>query len=141
MNKKKLNNNGFSLVELIIVIAIMAVLVGVLAPQYVRYVEKSKVSTDIQLADSLKGAMEAAYIDPSITVNPGASGNISSVTGTLDAYWTDVMATMGVADGPALNAKLKSKGAATSGLSYTFDSTTGAITVSFTHDGTTETVQ
>ena len=33
-NEKKMNNKGFSLVELIIVIAIMAVLIAVLAPQY-----------------------------------------------------------------------------------------------------------
>lgn len=33
MKKEKMNDKGFSLVELIIVIAIMAVLVVVLAPQ------------------------------------------------------------------------------------------------------------
>ena len=43
---KKTNNKGFSLVELIIVIAIMAILVGVLAPQYMKYVEKSRISAD-----------------------------------------------------------------------------------------------
>ena len=41
MNKKQksLTNKGFSLVELIIVIAIMAVLVGVLAPQFIKYLK------------------------------------------------------------------------------------------------------
>jgi len=45
---KKMNNKGFSLVELIIVVAIMAVLVGVLAPQYIKYLDKSKVGADKQ---------------------------------------------------------------------------------------------
>ena len=43
---KKRKNGGFSLVELIIVIAIMAVLVGILAPQYLSYMHKAKVAAD-----------------------------------------------------------------------------------------------
>lgn len=46
MKKENMNNKGFSLVELIIVIAIMAILIVVLAPQYLKYVEKSRVSSD-----------------------------------------------------------------------------------------------
>lgn len=49
MKKEKMNDKGFSLVELIIVIAIMAVLVVVLAPQYLKYVERSRNSTDCEL--------------------------------------------------------------------------------------------
>ena len=44
--KEKRGNGGFSLVELIIVIAIMAVLVGILAPQYLSYMHKAKVAAD-----------------------------------------------------------------------------------------------
>ena len=44
--QKTLTNKGFSLVELIIVVAIMAVLIGVLAPQYLRYVEKTRLQRD-----------------------------------------------------------------------------------------------
>ena len=40
------NNKGFTLVELIIVVAIIAVLAAVLAPQYIKYIEKSRIGVD-----------------------------------------------------------------------------------------------
>lgn len=57
------NNKGFSLVELIIVIAIMAVLIGVLAPQFIKYVEKSKESVDVTIMDNAYEAGHAEYAD------------------------------------------------------------------------------
>ena len=59
----KKNNNGFSLVELIIVIAIMAVLVGVLAPQFIKYVEQSRRSRDISTAQEIREAVLADIAD------------------------------------------------------------------------------
>ncbi len=69
---KKMNNKGFSLVELIVVIAIMAVLVGVLAPQFIKYVESSRRSTDVSNAENIRSAVLADIADGAIT-GSGAS--------------------------------------------------------------------
>ena len=47
------------MVELIIVIAIMAILVGILAPQFIKYIEQSREAKDIQAIDSIRKAIEA----------------------------------------------------------------------------------
>ena len=63
MNKR--NNKGFSLIELIVVVAIMAVLVGVLAPAYLRYVEKARKQTCYSNMDNVVREVQLlAYSDP-----------------------------------------------------------------------------
>ena len=74
------NNKGFSLVELIIVIAIMAILVGVMAPQLIKYIEKTNVSSDVQLCDTVREAVQTAMMDPSVI---NASNNGVPAAGSL----------------------------------------------------------
>ena len=63
--KRQKNNKGFSLVELIVVVAIMAVLVGVLAPAYLRYVEKARRQTCYWNMDNVVREVQLrAFSDP-----------------------------------------------------------------------------
>ena len=79
---KKMNNKGFSLVELIIVIAIMVVLIAVLAPQYLKYVEKSRVASDQTTIVEYINAMQVIAADPDITLSStGASYTLTSAGG------------------------------------------------------------
>lgn len=66
----KKNQKGFSLVELIIVIAIMAVLIGLLAPQYLKFVKQSKVTADISNAASIADCFNASVIENVAITSP-----------------------------------------------------------------------
>ena len=81
--KKEMNNKGFSLVELIIVVAIMAVLIGVLAPAYLQYVEKSKKTKDCQAVGSIMDAAEIVASDVAIQWPQNEAVTVSASTGDV----------------------------------------------------------
>ncbi|MGN0153426.1 MAG: type II secretion system protein [Lachnospiraceae bacterium] len=64
-----MNNRGFSLIELIVVIAIMAILTGALAPMLVRYVNKSRLSADIDTGKEIAKAILAGVTSDSVKDN------------------------------------------------------------------------
>ncbi len=62
MRRKTTNGDkGFSLVELIIAIAIMAVLVSIIALNLSKFVNKARKSMDLQTADMIARAAETAF--------------------------------------------------------------------------------
>ncbi|MBO4608813.1 MAG: prepilin-type N-terminal cleavage/methylation domain-containing protein [Lachnospiraceae bacterium] len=106
MGKEMKENKGFSLVELIIVIAVMAVLIAVLAPLFIKYVEQSRRSRDIQTADQIREAFLAdiaegsrvgassveieinnAYLPGTINETPLVAGHVFTPGGTFMAVY------------------------------------------------------
>lgn len=61
---KKRNRLGFSLVELIVIIAMMAVLIAVLAPSLLGYVERSRAQKDMSAMDEVTNAVFLSMADP-----------------------------------------------------------------------------
>lgn len=99
MKKENMNNKGFSLVELIIVIAIMAILIVVLAPQYLKYVEKSRVSSDQTTIVEYINAMQVIAADPDITLTDGDDYTLTSAPGSDEIKVGDDLADLIEAQG------------------------------------------
>ena len=90
---KKMNNKGFSLVELIVVIAIMGVLMVVLAPQYLRYVEKSRLQKDnsaiAEVAENIKIALAEQNVYEKVSSGTTVTIQASGITTSAPTELTD----------------------------------------------------
>lgn len=143
MKKNNKNNKGFSLVELIIVIAIMAILIGVLAPQYLKFVERSRKSTDKQNVDEIVRAVEVYAADPeaSPAIADDATGTtvvlsktaiMAAPTGTNAAAITQALKDAGITPETYADNKIKLKSDAWGNVTLTFKVEKGNVSVTAT---------
>jgi type IV pilus assembly protein PilA len=102
---KKMNNKGFSLIELIIVIAIMAILVAIIAPNLTKYLGKSKKNTDKKNADEIASQIQTSISDYESQDEAGAI----LATGSLKMTWSGntVTITGGTTSAPSGGQSLK----------------------------------
>ncbi len=123
----KKNNKGFTLAELLIVVAIIAVLVAIAIPVFTQQLEKSREATDLANVRSLYAEVAAA----------GLADPTNSHSGSYDLkQQVDGWVTSGDVAGVALS-NIGSNGTRSATVTIVWNPAAGSSAENITIDGTT----
>ena len=107
----KKNMQGFTLIELMIVVAIIAILAAIALPAYQDYVARAQVSESMSLTSGAKTAVVEYYADrgawPTTNTEAGLSANAGSITGKY-------VSQVAVGTNGSITATMKGSGSASS---------------------------
>lgn len=130
--KKRMDNKGFSLVELIIVIAIMAILIGIVGSQVIPYIEKSRISKDKDVVDTCYTALQAAVAKEGVKNINGAELDALDADSGISGMSTEVKESIGngIKASADLTKKLGSNAYKDGKVRFWFNASTGFIAIS-----------
>ncbi len=86
----KTGNNGFSLIELIVVVLIMGIIAVLVSPAVIHWVDKSRIAVDRNSLDAVQDAVNYTYLNEEI--NRAATDKIIKITITHFAESTKIEA-------------------------------------------------
>lgn len=92
----KFRSNGFTLIELMIVVAIIAILAAIALPAYQDYVIRAQVSEGLTLADGAKSAVWDFVANTGRFPPSNESTGLAQPTSIVGSYVTSLDATNGV---------------------------------------------
>lgn len=76
MNKQRRNEKGFTMIELIIVVAIMGILAAILVPSFASMSRKSRLTSDIRTLQTIQKQIDLYYAERG--KYPTAAGKINN---------------------------------------------------------------
>lgn len=76
---KNTENEGFSLVEFVFVIVVMALVIAVMTPWLIKWVDRSNITFDRQRADDVRVAVREAMEDPEVLKDADSKAEIDAI--------------------------------------------------------------
>ena len=71
LSKSRKENKGFTLVELIVVVVILAIIIGVAITGIYKYVNKARINTDINNASAIQSALAVLATEKDVIAEKG----------------------------------------------------------------------
>ena len=96
-NNKDVNQKGFTLIEVMVVVAIIGILVAVAVPQYQDYIARGRVVEGLNLASSAKLAVTEAYATKGPSPMDRATREVFSFTATRSVKEIEILANGAIA--------------------------------------------